>query len=41
MDRTGEQGIPFKSGLFLDHATAKLRWGSYDDFETACRNMSR
>jgi hypothetical protein len=41
MDRTGEQGIPFASGLFIDHATVTLRWGSYDDFEAACRNMAR
>jgi hypothetical protein len=39
MDRTGEQGIPFESGLFIDHATATLRWGTHDDFEAACRNM--
>jgi hypothetical protein len=41
MDRTGEQGIMFASGLFIDHATATLHWGSYDDFDAACRNMSR
>jgi hypothetical protein len=39
MDRPGEQGIPFKSGLFIDNATVTLRWASYKDFESACRNM--
>jgi hypothetical protein len=39
MDRTGEQGIAFKSGLFIDEATVTLRWASYKDFESACRNM--
>jgi len=39
MDRPGEQGIRFKSGLFIDNATITLRWASYGDFESACRNM--
>jgi hypothetical protein len=39
MDRPGEQGIRFKSGLFIDSATATLRWASYGEFESACRNM--
>jgi hypothetical protein len=39
MDRPGEQGIRFKSGLFIDNATATLRWASYGDFESACRSM--
>lgn len=36
MDRSGEQGIPFASGLFIDHATTTLRWMSYEAFETTC-----
>ncbi len=36
MDRPNEQGIPFKSGMFIDHATVTLRWGSYEEFEGAC-----
>lgn len=39
MDRPNEQGIPFKSGIFIDRATATLRWASYDEFEGACRAM--
>jgi len=37
MDRPDEQGIPFKSGLFIDHATVTLRWAQYEEFEAACR----
>jgi hypothetical protein len=36
MDRPNEQGIPFKSGLFIDHAAVTLRWASYEQFEAAC-----
>ena len=36
LDRPGEQGIPFKSGLFIDHATATLHYGSYEEFQSAC-----
>ena len=36
MNRPNEQGIPFKSGLFIDNAVVTLRWASYGDFETAC-----
>ena len=36
MDRPNEQGIPFKSGLFIDNAVVTLRWASYEEFETAC-----
>ena len=36
MNRPNEQGIPFKSGLLIDHAIATLRWASYEEFETAC-----
>ena len=38
MDSSNEQGIPFKSGLFIDHATVTLRWAEYEEFEAACRN---
>ena len=37
MDRPGEQGIPFKSGLLIDGATVTLRWSSYEEFEAGCR----
>jgi hypothetical protein len=37
MDRPNEQGIPFKSGLFIDNAVVTLRWASYEEFEPACR----
>lgn len=37
MDRPGEQGIPFASGMLIDHATVTLRWGSYEEFEAACK----
>jgi hypothetical protein len=36
MDSPNEQGIPFKSGLFIDHATVTLRWAEYREFEAAC-----
>ena len=36
MDRPGEQGIRFQSGLFIDNATVTLHWGGYDEFEAAC-----
>ena len=39
MDRPDEQGIKLNSGPFIDHATATLRWASYEEFETACRSM--
>jgi hypothetical protein len=38
MDRPNEQGIHFKSGLFIDDATAKLTWTDYDEFVAGCRN---
>jgi hypothetical protein len=38
MDRPGEQGIRFKSGLFIDNATVTLHWASYDDFDSACQS---
>jgi hypothetical protein len=40
MDRPGEQGIKFNSGLFIDNATVTLRWASYQEFEAACRTKS-
>ena len=39
MDRTNEQGVPFKSGMLIDHATARLHWADYAEFEAACRGM--
>jgi len=36
MNRPGEQGIPFGSGLFIDHAVVTVRWASYGDFEAEC-----
>lgn len=41
MNRPNEQGIPFKSGLFIDRATVTLHWASYQEFDTDCRNMGR
>jgi hypothetical protein len=38
MDRPGEQGIPLKTGPFIDHATVTLQWASYDEFAAACKN---
>ena len=37
MDRPGEQGIPLKTGPFIDHAKVTLRWASYAEFEAGCR----
>ena len=37
LDRPNQQAIPFPSGPFIDHATARLRWASYEDFEAECR----
>jgi hypothetical protein len=39
MDRPKQQGIKFKSGLFVDHATVTLHWAGYDEFAAACRAM--
>jgi hypothetical protein len=41
MNRPGEQGIPFRSGLFIDDAVVTVRWATYDDFEAACRGNHR
>jgi hypothetical protein len=38
MDRPGEQGIKFRSGLFIVDATVTLHWGSYEEFEAACKH---
>ena len=39
MDHPGEQGIRFKTGLFIDNATVTLHYANYSEFESACRNM--
>ena len=39
MDRPNEQGIPFLSGLLIDHAVVTLRWASYGDFESVCNAL--
>lgn len=36
MNRANEQGIPFVSSLFIDHATVALHYASYAEFEAAC-----
>ena len=40
LNRPNEQGVPFKSGLLIDHATANLHWGTYEEFQSACRTAS-
>ena len=37
MNRPGEQGIKFLSGLFIDNAKVTLHWADYDEFDLACR----
>ncbi len=37
MNRPNEQGVPFKSRLFIHHATVTLHWADYAEFEAACR----
>ncbi len=37
MNRPNEQGIRLKTGPFIDHATARFHWASYEEFEAACR----
>lgn len=39
LDRPDEQGIKLNTGPFIDHATVTLRWSTYPEFESACRNM--
>jgi hypothetical protein len=41
MNRPNEQGIRFKSGLFIDSATVTLHWADYAEFEAACRAAGR
>lgn len=41
MNRPGEQGIPFASGLFIDHAVVTVRWATYEDFEASCRGSHK
>jgi hypothetical protein len=41
MDRPNEQGIPFNSGLFIDHATAAFHYANYAEFESACSSMGK
>ncbi len=41
MDRPGEQGIRFQSGLVIDNATVTLHWSSYEEFESACHSMEK
>lgn len=36
MDRPNEQGIPLKTGPYIDRAKVTLRWASYKEFEEAC-----
>jgi hypothetical protein len=38
MNRPGEQGIRFQSGMFIDNATVTLHWGSYEEFDAVCRS---
>jgi hypothetical protein len=40
MNRPGEQGISFKSGLLIDNATATLHYASYEEFASACQSMA-
>ena len=40
MNRPNEQGSRLQSGPFIDHATATLRWASYEDFEAMCRSAA-
>lgn len=37
LDRPNEQGIRLNAGPFIDHATIKLGWSTYDDFEAMCQ----
>lgn len=40
MNRPNEQGIRLNTGPFIDNAKATLRWSTYDEFETTCRNSA-
>lgn len=37
MDRPNEQGIAFKSGMLIDHATVTLQWADQTEFDAACK----
>ncbi|MGA8041308.1 MAG: hypothetical protein WCA37_00760 [Terracidiphilus sp.] len=37
LNRPNEQGIKLQTGPYIDHATARLHWASYAEFEAACR----
>ncbi len=39
MNRPNEQGIRLNTGPFIDNAKVTLRWASYGEFESACREM--
>ncbi len=41
MDRPGEQGNQFKSGIFIDHATVTLHWADRAEFDAACKNSGQ
>jgi len=36
MDEPDQQGIPFKSGMLIDHATVTLHWADRAEFDGAC-----
>jgi hypothetical protein len=36
LDRPNQQGIPFQSGMLIDHAKGTLHWADYSEFEAAC-----
>lgn len=36
MDRPNEQGLTFKSGVLIDHATVTLHWADEAEFDAAC-----
>ena len=37
LNRPHEQGLKMTTGPYIDHATARLHWASYAEFEAACR----
>lgn len=37
LNRPNEQGLRLQTGPYIDHATARLHWASYDEFEAGCR----
>jgi len=36
LDLPNEQGIPFDRSLFIDNATGKFDWSTFDDFKSTC-----